>query len=202
MLKVIVAITITIIAALIIFATAGASVKKETPITNGTFTAIYHAEILCTERVSGKLTLVYRNNNLVRVEFNNKSLPLAIFKYPHNVAKGGEFLLDLRKITTIGNVTEGNVTVTVRRARPASHDESPYKARSSLIISTRAVIKNLTVPGVADVYYGTFHDSIDFDDVANVPYHFAITIFHPSARSMGCSGAFATIFATLVDVKN
>ncbi len=208
--SVVIATVLVAVVALAIFAMVGmgtgAGNKKEIPKTNGTFTAVYYAKVLCASetagpqsKITGRLTLVYRNNKLVHIEFNNKTLPLGILKYPHNVARGGELLLDLGAITNLRNDT--NSGVSVQRANPSSHEESPYKAKSSLIITRRAVVSNLTVPGAGVIYFGEFNDIIDYDDVANVPYHFAISIMHPAATAMGCAGSYAAIFATLQDIK-
>lgn len=43
--------------------------------------------------------------------------------------------------------------------------------------------------------------NVDYGDVANVPYHFAISIMHPAATAMGYAGTSADIFATLQDIK-
>jgi hypothetical protein len=70
--------------------------KSLVPPTNGTFSALYDATVICGGgRRTWDLTLVYRDGKLIKAMLHGREIPRAVFKYPHEYSYIGELLLDL-----------------------------------------------------------------------------------------------------------
>jgi len=130
-----------VVAALVVFAvwlTAVATPppKPLVPITNGTFTALYNATVICVDgRKTWDLTLVYRNGKLIRAMLDGREIPLAVFKYPHGLSYVGELLLDLNRIKDVNNET----------LKPlGGHNQQAYRtSRASCRLAARAPFQTI-----------------------------------------------------------
>jgi hypothetical protein len=100
-----------VVAAFVVFAVwltavAAPPPMSPVPITNGTFSASYNATVICGGgRKTWDLTLVYRDGKMIKALLDGREIPLAVFKYPHELSYVGELLLDLNKIKDVNNDT-------------------------------------------------------------------------------------------------
>jgi len=197
-----------VVAALVVFAVwltavAARPSKPLVPITNGTFTALYNATVICVDgRKTWDLTLVYRNGKLIRAMLDGREIPLAVFKYPHGLSYIGELLLDLNRIKEVNNETLkplGGI-ITKRIAHPVPLADSPLAPRSRLFITTSFNYSRLVIEGHGEFHNGTVNGLLIFDYEAGVPYLFIISTIHASMRKF-CGTSFAYIVAYLREVK-
>jgi hypothetical protein len=197
-----------VVAALVVFAVWLTAVvarphKPLVPITNGTFTALYNATVICVDgRKTWDLTLVYRDGKLIRAMLDGREIPLAVFKYPHGLNYIGELLLDLNRIKEVNNETLkplGGI-INKRIGRPVPHADSPLAPRSELLITTSFNYSRLVIEGHGEFRNGTVSGLLIFDYEAGVPYFFIISTIHASMREF-CGTSFAYIVAYLREVK-
>jgi len=197
-----------VVAALVVFAVWLTAVvarhsKPPVPITNGTFTALYNATVICVdERKTWDLTLEYRDGKLIRAMLDGREIPLAVFKYPHGLNYIGELLLDLNRIKDVNNETLkplGGI-INKRIGRPVPHADSPLAPRSELPITTSFNYSSLVIEGHGEFRNGTVNGLLIFDYEAGVPYLFIISTIHASMRKF-CGTSFAYIIAYLKEVK-
>jgi hypothetical protein len=197
-----------VVAALVVFAVWLTAVvarphKPLVPITNGTFTALYNATVICVDgRKTWDLTLVYRDGKLIRAMLDGREIPLAVFKYPHGLNYIGELLLDLNRIKDVNNETLkplGGI-INKRIGRPVPHADSPLAPRSDLLITTSFNYSRLVIEGHGEFHNGTVSGLLIFDYEAGVPYFFRISTIHASMRKF-CGTSFAYIVAYLKEVK-
>jgi hypothetical protein len=197
-----------VVAALVVFAVwltavAARPSKPLVPITNGTFTALYNATVICVDgRKTWDLTLVYRNGKLIRAMLDGREIPLAVFKYPHGLSYVGELLLDLNRIKEVNNETLKHLggIITKRIAHPVPHADSPLAPRSRLFVTTSFNYSRLVIEGHGEFHNGTVNGLLIFDYEAGVPYLFIISTIHASMRKF-CGTSFAYIVAYLKEVK-
>jgi hypothetical protein len=197
-----------VVAALVVFAVWLTAVvarhfKPLVPITNGTFTALYNATVICGGgRKTWDLTLVYRDGKLIRAMLDGREIPLAVFKYPHGLSYVGELLLDLNRIKDVNNDTLkplGGV-INKRIAHPVPLADSPLAPRSRLFITTSFNYSRLVIEGHGEFRNGTVNGLLIFDYEAGVPYLFIISTIHASMREF-CGTSFAYIVAYLREFK-
>jgi len=198
-----------VVAALVVFAVWLTAVvarphKPPVPITDGTFTASYNATVICGggRKFTWDLTLVYRNGKLIRAMLHGREIPLAVFKYPHELSSVGELLLDLNRIKEVNNETLkplGGI-INKRIGRPVPHADSPLAPRSELLITTSFNYSRLVIEGHGEFRNGTVGGLLIFDYEAGVPYFFIISTIHASMRKF-CGTSFAYIVAYLKEVK-
>jgi hypothetical protein len=198
-----------VVAALVVFAVwltavAARPSKPLVPITNGTFTALYNATVICVDgRKTWDLTLVYRNGKLIRAMLDGREIPLAVFKYPHGLTYIGELLLDLNRIKDVNNETLkplGGI-INKRIGRPVPLADSPLAPRSDLLITTSFNYSRLVIEGHGELRNVTVDNALlIFDYEAGVPYFFLISTIHASMREF-CGTSFAHITAYLREVK-
>jgi hypothetical protein len=201
-----------VVAALVVFAvwlTAVATVvarppKSPVPITNGTYSALYNATVICGGgRKTWDLTLVYRNGKLIKAMLDGREIPLAVFKYLHEFSYAGELLLDLNRIKDVNNETLkplGGI-INKRIGRLVPHADSPLAPRSELLITTSFNYSRLVIEGHSELRNVTVSNALlSFDYEAGVPYFFLISTIHVSMREF-CGTSFAHITAYLREVK-
>ena len=178
--------------------------KPPVPATNGTFTAVYSAKVLCAGKwFTAELTLKYYNGKLIEAALNGREIPLAAFKYPHSYNYIGELLLDLDKIEKIGNETVrplGGIVHKRHDARPVSFAESSFVARSPLVVKTSFNYSRLVIEGHGELINFTIRGLLIFEAEARVPYSFTLGTLHASMREF-CGHSFAIYFALLKEVR-
>ncbi len=198
-----------VVVLLVVFAVrlapVGATPRKPlVPVTNGTFTAVYTAKVMCAggRTFETDLTLTYRGGRLTRAAIDDYEIPLAAFKYPHQPNYIGEILLDLNKVDKIDNETVKRLggVIHKRRVDPVPHAELPLAPRSRLLIATSFNYSRLVIEGHGEMINATTHSLLMFDDQANVPYFFIVDIIHSSMRRV-CNSSFIFMIAYLKEVK-
>jgi|GEM_PF-1185421 len=179
--------------------------KPLVPVTNGTFTAVYTAKVMCAggRTFEANLTLTYRGGRLIRAAIDDYEIPLAAFKYPHQPNYIGEILLDLNKVDKMDNETVKRLggVVHKRRVDPVPLAESPLAPRSNLLITISFNYSRLVIEGHGEMINATTHSLLIFDDQANIPYFFIIDIIHSSMRRV-CGSSFVFMTAYLKEVKS
>ncbi|AET33800.1 hypothetical protein [Pyrobaculum ferrireducens] len=178
--------------------------KPLVPLTQGTFTAQYTAEVMCAggNKFEANLTLVYKNGKLARAVLGGYELPLAVFSYPHQFAYIGELLLDLGRVRSVNNETVKGLggVVYKRSLNPVPFDKSPLAPRSQLLVETSFNYSRLVIEGHGELINATTHGLLIFDDKAEVPYFFIIDIIHSAMRRV-CRSSYANIVAYIREVR-
>jgi hypothetical protein len=177
--------------------------KPPVPVTNGTFTAVYSAKMLCAGKWStAELTLKYRNGKLIEAALGGREIPLAAFKYPHSYNYIGELLLDLDKIERVSNETVrplGGIIHKHRDARPVNFADSSFVACSPLVVKTSFNYSRLVIEGHGEVINSKTSGLLILEARAKVPYFFMLNTIHASMREF-CGKSSAYIFALLIEI--